>query len=169
MRRGHSVSVVTLRQPGLAEREDDQGVRVYRVRGSAQRLTPLFSNELRRSAAPFPDPEIITALSRVITAERPDLIHAHNWMVHSFLPLKRMSRTKLVMSVHDFSLVCARKDFMYLGLDNCPGPWVERCLRCAAKYYGSAKGTATTIGALVMSPFLRRSIYRFISDSRSVA
>jgi glycosyltransferase involved in cell wall biosynthesis len=96
------------------------------------------------------------------------VIHAHNWMVHSFLPIKRLSRAKLVMTVHDFSVVCARKDYMYVGRDNCPGPGVERCLRCAAQHYGSAKGMVTTIGTRVMAPFLRRTVDRFIAVSRSV-
>src|SRR5579872_3725457 len=69
--RGHEVAVVALWHQGLAEFELDCGVRVYRVRASAQRIPWLFSNPERRRAPPFPDPEVTLALRRIISHERP--------------------------------------------------------------------------------------------------
>ena len=36
-----------------------------------------------------PDPETVVDLQRVLRRERPQIVHAHNWIVHSYLPLAR--------------------------------------------------------------------------------
>ena len=110
--RGYSVSVATLWHKGLADFEIDQGVRIHRIRGTMQRMSVLFSYDDRQFAPPFPDPEALWALRRIILQERPDIIHAHNWIVHSFTPLKVWSKAKLVMTLHDYSLVCVQKRLM---------------------------------------------------------
>jgi len=86
--RGHDVAVATLWREGVPEFEVDQGVRVHRIRGSLQRVGTLFSEKERQHSPPFPDPETVWALRRVIMREHPDIVHAHNWIVHSFTPLK---------------------------------------------------------------------------------
>src|SRR4051812_17748896 len=107
--RGHEGAVATLWHEGMAEFEiDDGGVRIYRMRGTLQRVEGLFSETGRRHAPPFPDPELMWALRGVIKRERPEIVHAHNWMVHSFQPIKRWSGASLVMTLHDYSLACAQ-------------------------------------------------------------
>src|SRR5260370_20837271 len=69
--RGHEVAVATLWQAGASEFERDQGVRVYRIHGSLQRVTALFSEKERRHSPPFPHPGALCALERLITHERP--------------------------------------------------------------------------------------------------
>src|SRR5689334_19232946 len=103
--RGHEVAVATLWQPGLAEFELDGGVRVYRLRGSAQRAARLLFRDGGRSyAPPFPDPELTLALRRVARRERPDVVHGHNWLLYSFLPLKAWSGARVVATLHEYSL-----------------------------------------------------------------
>src|SRR5947207_12896879 len=92
--RGHEVAIVTLRQEGQPELEIDQGVRIYRIYGLMQRATFLFSNKALRQSPPFPDPQALWSIRRVILREHPDIVHAHNWIVHSFLPLKAWSKAK---------------------------------------------------------------------------
>jgi glycosyltransferase involved in cell wall biosynthesis len=169
VQRGHEVSVVTLWQKGLAEFEEVEGIRVSRIQGTLQRMERLFLDDKRKAAAPIPDPELVAAFRRILSEEHPDVVHAHNWLVHSFAPLKRVSGAALVVTLHDFSLVCARKDFMFLGATNCSGPSVSKCLRCAAQNYGAAKGIATLAGNWVMAAFERAIVDRFIAVSRSVA
>src|SRR5262245_9675549 len=111
--RGHDVAVATLWHEGLAEYEQDREVRVYRVRGTMQRTRWLFSETGRRHAPPFPDPETVVALRRLVMRERPDIVHAHNWLVYSFLPLKSWSKARLVVTLHDYSLLCAKKRLVY--------------------------------------------------------
>ena len=169
LQRGHQVSVATLWQPGLAPLEEVAGLRVHRIRGTIQRFTGLFYDEARKSAAPLPDPELGAAFKQILDSERPDVVHAHNWLVHPYLPLKRYSGAPLVLTLHDFSLVCARNDFRQLGVRNCSGPGLAKCLRCAARKYGTTKGIATYGGITAMGALERRSVDHFIAVSRSVA
>jgi glycosyltransferase involved in cell wall biosynthesis len=144
-RRGHEVAVATLGQDGLPPREVRDGVRVHRLRGSFQRLHGLFSEAGRRHVPPIPDPELVRSLGRVLRTERPDVIHAHNWLVHSMTPLKPVSAAPLVLSLHDYSLVCATKRFFYKG-GVCSGPGAGKCLNHSLSYYGAAKGLVAAAG-----------------------
>src|SRR5439155_21837511 len=91
----------------------DQGVRVYRIHSSMQLMPWLFSNSRRAYAPPFPDPEVTLALRHIIVHEQPEIVHAHNWLVHSFLPLKTWSGTRLIVTLHSYNLVCAKTTLMY--------------------------------------------------------
>lgn len=164
--RGHEVAVATLGSAGLAPYEVDAGVRVYRLRGTLQRAERVFQD--RPLAPPVPDPELVAELRKVIRQERPDVVHSHNWMVRSFLPLKRWSKAALVATVHDYSLRCANWILMHDG-EPCSGPGPAKCLRCAAGSYGPAKGTAVTLGNWAMAGSERRAVDMFIPVSRAVA
>src|SRR5438876_10086692 len=85
--RGHSVAVATHAVAGLPDYEEQENVHVYRVGGTMQRLDFLFSDSEHRHAPPFPDPETTLALRRIVEREKPEIVHAHNWLVHSFVPL----------------------------------------------------------------------------------
>ena len=169
IRRGHEVTVVTLLQPGLAEDEDVDGMRVRRIGGTVQRVGALFRDATRKSAAPIPDPELVAAFRRIVSEVSPDVVHAHNWLVHSYLPIKRVSRIPLVLTLHDFSLVCARKDHMRLGVTDCSGPAPAKCLRCSAHKFGTGKGLVTALGTWAMAPAVWAGVDRFIAVSESVA
>lgn len=165
--RGHDVAVATLWHEGLSEFECDQGVRIYRIRGSVQRATAIFLDKGRRHAPPFPDPELMWALRRIILRERPQIVHAHNWIVHSFLPLKTWSGAKLIMTLHDCSLVCSQKRFVYHGTV-CNGPTLSKCLDCTADYYGVAKGIPITLATLIGSKIARQKVDMFLPVSQAV-
>src|SRR5262249_12865633 len=81
--RGHTIAGARLWREGLAEIEDDGGVRVYRLRGAAQRATWLFRQPGRPWAPPLPDPEIAVRLRHVIARERPEIVHGHDWLARS--------------------------------------------------------------------------------------
>lgn len=170
--RGHRVAVATLAgaEPSGVESpavEDDHGVRVYRLRGTLQRATRVFRD--RTYAPPVPDPELVRALRGVIAAEAPEVVHAHNWMGRSFLPLKRSSGAKFVVSVHDYSLRCAAWILMRDGRP-CTGPGLRKCLPCAAQHYnGAAKGAAVTLGNWAMAPAERALVDMFVPVSSAVA
>ncbi len=168
VRRGHAVSVATLWQPGLADVEQDDGVTVHRLRGSVQRAEWLFADGGRRSAPPAPDPGTTIGLARLVDAFRPDIVHAHNWMVHAYLPLKRRHGPRLVVSLHDFSLVCATKVMLNKGAA-CDGPAVQKCLACAATHYGPIKGAITAGANWTFSALERRLVDLFLPVSHAVA
>lgn len=167
--RGHTVAVVTQAHPDAPSFEiEASGVRVHRIGGTLQRIGALFSDGGRRFAPPFPDPEAMVALRRIIAAERPAIVHAHNWLVHSFLPLKRLSGAKLVVSLHDYSLACARKDLTYRGAP-CSGPRLGKCFSCGCAHYGAAKGMITVGANFLTSAAERALVERFLPVSTAVA
>jgi glycosyltransferase involved in cell wall biosynthesis len=165
---GHDVAVATLWQEDMPEFECDQGVRIYRIRGSLQRATAIFSEKERRHSPPFPDPEILWALHRIVKRERPDIVHAHNWIVHSFTMLKAWSKAKLIVTLHDTSLICAKKRFMYHGAV-CNGPALTKCLGCAAEHYGAAKGVTTTLANWFWGKVERQAVDMFLPVSQAIA
>ena len=167
-RRGHSVSVATLRQPGQAAAEERDGVRIHRLPGLAQKLPALFSESGRRHATPAPDPATVAALRQVLEAERPEVVHGHNWLAHAYLPLRRGRRAAYVLSLHDYSLICATKRLMQLGRRPCSGPGPLKCSRCAAAQYGLV-GPPVALLAWLSGAAQRRAVDLFIPVSREVA
>ncbi len=166
--RGHQVVVVTLLQDGLPVQEDDDGVTVYRIQGFTQRLDFLYSDTGRRAASPYPDPGLLLELRRLVQQEQPDIVHAHNWIVHSFVPLKSWSGAKLVLTLHDFSLVCATKKLL-IGDEVCSGPGLTKCLTCSTDHYGAAKGIPTAAFNWGSCALERRLVDLFVPVSHAVA
>jgi glycosyltransferase involved in cell wall biosynthesis len=167
--RGHSVGVATQWIPGSAPFEMDGNVRVYRIRGTLQRIGGvLFSEDQRRHAPPFPDPELVVGLQRVVSQEHPDIVHAHNWLYASYLPLKKLLGVPLVVTLHDYSLVCPKKNHMQNG-SVCSGPHFSKCLPCASDHFGRLKGVVTVMGLAASGLFVRRSVDKFITVSGAVA
>ncbi|HZU69416.1 MAG TPA: glycosyltransferase family 4 protein [Ktedonobacteraceae bacterium] len=166
--RGHEVAVVTLWHTGLAAFEMDAGVKVYRVRSSTRRLPWLFRDSGRQYAPPFPDPEVTLALRQIIRDGRPQIVHAHNWLVYSYLPLKLWSGAKLVVTLHNYDLVCV-KTTLLLNDSICNGPGLSKCLRCGIQYYGPGKGVPTVLADRVMGQVRRCLVDMFLPVSQAVA
>lgn len=167
-RRGHAVSVATLWHDGLPDFEVVEGVSIHRVHGFFQRFPSAFEDPARRYAPPVPDPGVVAALQRIVRTMRPDVVHAHNWMVHSYLPLKRRSGAALVLSLHDYSLVCAKKSLMFRDRI-CSGPAPRKCLRCASDQYGPGKGAAIAIANAGMTLLEQGLVDLYVPVSQSVA
>jgi glycosyltransferase involved in cell wall biosynthesis len=167
--RGHTVAVVTLRHEDTPELANDEGVRIYRLRASMQRAGVLFHEKGRPHAPPFPDPEVLLGLQRIIQRENPDIIHAHNWIVHSFLPLKACSHAPLVVTLHDYSLVCATKRLMNQQAVVCSGPTLKKCWHCASAQYGAVKGVPTMLANRVVQQAMYKAVDMFLPVSQAVA
>lgn len=167
--RGHDVSVATTRHEGDPEIEIEQGVRIHRIRSSMQRVSAVFSEHGRQYAPPFPDPEMMLSLDRILKSERTQIIHAHNWILHSYTPLKMVHNAKFVVSLHDYSMICATKRLMYQNIEQCTGPTLSKCLQCAPRQYGNAKGIPTIFLNTLSSVAERRAVDMFLPVSRAVA
>ena len=115
-RRGHHVTVATLTGKDLADEEDDDGVQVRRLRSVSQRMPWLFSSPERPWAPPLPDPAITWQLRKLIVADPPDIVHGHDWLARSFMPLRRWAErkygTRFVSSLHYYTISCAKKNLM---------------------------------------------------------
>jgi len=166
-RRGHQVSVATLRQPG-AEPGSDSPVPVHTLRSAVHRLPGINLDQERHHASPAPDPETVLDLRRLLRRERPDVIHAHNWLVNSYLPLDRGAESPaLALSMHDYGLVCATKRFLNRGAE-CTGPWTRKCMRCAGDYYGRVKGAGVAVATRLAEPRVRSHVDIFLPVSSAV-
>lgn len=170
--RGHEVAVATQRMADVPDQETlASGARVYRFATAAMRLPGVYSTS-RPHHPPLPDPLGVRELSRIVRQERPDVLHAHNWIVNSALALRRSraagSRFGLVLTLHDFSHVCATKRLMRMG-SACEGPAIARCLPCASAQYGPALGSLTAAATALMRPWKNRAIDHVVCVSNAVA
>lgn len=143
----------------------EAGVRVVRVRTAASRLPILYSDRSRPHALPLPDPAVSRAIRAELSAQRFDVVHAHNWIVNSALGPAAHAGVPLAMTLHDYSHICATKRLMERGRTRCPGPSPRRCLPCAATQYGAANG-AVTLAANALSARRRA---RHITDAAAVS
>ncbi|MFN8216560.1 MAG: glycosyltransferase [Solirubrobacterales bacterium] len=102
-RRGHEVRVATLRQPLGEPPPREDGVIVELAESSVRRLPGLAADPERSYATPAPDPLAVRDLRRIARDFEPEVVHAHNWLVHSYLPLDLRSPAALVLSLHDYA------------------------------------------------------------------
>jgi glycosyltransferase involved in cell wall biosynthesis len=165
--RGHDVTVATISPTGRGYRETREGVLIYGLRSSLFRPRRLHRGGERPQAPPAPDPATVVDLRRVVREKRPQVVHAHNWLVHSYLPLSRDSDAALVVSLHDYGLMCATKRLLHRG-SQCSGPQPVKCVRCATGHYAGVKGAAIAMGALTRGPVLRRRVDLFLPVSAEV-
>jgi glycosyltransferase involved in cell wall biosynthesis len=166
--RGHEVSVVSLPHPERPDVVVDQGVTIKSISGSMQRCAGLFSEAERPHAAPFPDPELAYRIGNLVAEMKPDVVHGHNWMSRAFLPSKRRSEAGFVVTLHDYSLSCARKNLMHQG-SPCTGPGLAKCIACASDHYGPVVGSVTCLGNWASGQIERRTVDRYIAVSSAVA
>jgi glycosyltransferase involved in cell wall biosynthesis len=168
VRRGHEVVVATMPHPSRPEKAELGGVAVQSVHGAFQRFSGLFSDRERPHAPPFPDPELCWRLADIVRAFQPDVVHGHNWMSRSYLPLNSPSTAAFIQTLHDYSHVCAVKTLTRRG-ENCAGPRTTACLSCASAHFGAVKGPVTATANFAFSRALYRSVDHFIAVSRAVA
>jgi glycosyltransferase involved in cell wall biosynthesis len=165
--RGHEVSVATLQQPGDVTPREVAGAKIHPLRSSSYRVVRSQGDTGRRHAPPIPDPETVLDLSRVLRRERPQIVHAHNWIVHSYLPLARTSHSALALSLHDYGLICATRRLRYKD-HLCSGPAPVKCQECAAEHYGVTKGLVAAFGTRSQESRLRRRVDVFLPVSETV-
>ena len=122
-----------------------EGVRMVRCRTTASRLPVLYSDASRPHALPLPDPSVSRAIRRELAANSYDVIHAHNWIVNSALGPATHAGVPLLMTLHDYSHICATKRMMEHGRRRCDGPAPRRCFSCAAGHYGLVNGAVTLV------------------------
>lgn len=166
--RGHEIAVATLGNQALAKFECDGRVRVYRISSVLQRVHGLFASAERPWAPPFPDPTLTAGLWQIIRQESPDIVHGHDWLARSFLPLKKISKARFVVSLHYYTLSCAKKSLMYKD-QPCSGPGLAKCLVCSSGHYGMAKGIPVTLANQVMSARERAAVDMFLPVSQAAA
>lgn len=167
-RRGHEVAVATLVGPTAPSGTVMDGpVTVHRLKGSIHRAAGLFADANRPWAPPLPDPELTLALLRLIREWNPNIIHGHDWLARSALPVVPRS-IPLVTTLHYYSRSCAKKNLLRNGMA-CPGPSVRRCVPCSTNHYGAAKGVGVLVANRVGAAWERRRSAATIAVSSACA
>lgn len=165
--RGLDVHVATL-GTDRGEPQQDAGVTVHVLEHLGSRLPALYPTADRPLALPVPDPLTTRGLSRLVREVRPDVVHAHNWIVSSWTALPAAYRLPLVLSLHDYGHVCATKRLMRED-HPCEGPSPRRCLPCAGEHYGAGRGQVVYGAVRAGLPWRRRAADLFTPVSSYVA
>jgi glycosyltransferase involved in cell wall biosynthesis len=156
--RGNTVNVATTWQPGLNDRDDENGVTVHRVKGLSS-MVPWFStNPNRRLHPPMPDPASVVGLRKVIKAVRPQVIHAYGWMIYSAAVALTGTRIPLVIAMREYANSCALRTMLYQRSRTCDGPALAKCYSCAIDFFGAPKGIAATTGVKLGRGLLRNRV-----------
>ncbi len=166
-RRGHEVEVVTLAGQDGPRVESDGDILVHRIGGWGRALSRFYEDPERPFHPTVPDPGMIRPLAEVIRQKAPDVVHAHSWILHSLLPLLPSAGTRLVVTMHDYGLVCAKTSFVHKA-DVCSGPAYVKCVTCSAGQYGPLRATAIATGLNLMHRSHRR-VDSYIAVSKPVA
>ena len=166
--RGHDVSVATFTVPGTPAEEVDDGVRVHRIPGLVQSVAHLHGDSNRPFAPPLPDPRASIELRQLLRSKRWDVVHCHNWLIHSLLPVRWMTSAAVLFTLHDYSIACVKKTLWRDG-HVCSGPVLPKCMACATTTYGALRGLPTAVGNWSMQLPLRHGVDLFLPVSHSVA
>ena len=166
-RRGHEVEVVTLAGPGGTRTDLDGGIRVHRIAGWSRLLNPFYANPEQPYHPTVPDPGMVRAVAALVRQHRPQVVHSHSWMIHSLLPILPTEQTRLVVTMHEYGLVCPKNTFVYRS-GVCTGPRYAKCVACASGQYGPVRSVALTTGLTLMRPWHHR-VDRYMAISTAVA
>ena len=134
-RYGHKVIVCTLGSESMAATEESKNLTVYRMNGLLQKIPILFNNINKITHLPIPDPVLIKKISKVIKNEKPDIIHAHGWMLYSAISLKKKFGIPLVATIHDHGFICPTKALMK-GDMICSKSFTKECVFCGKEIFG---------------------------------
>lgn len=161
--RGHEVIVCTIGQRNLPAYEQESGVKVYRLEGLFQKIPFLYRDPTRKGHPPMQDWLIRGKLAQIIREERPDIIHAHGWMVYSALPLKKGFKIPLVYTAHGYRLFCPKMTLMKKNAI-CDDPLTRECIPCMRRDHGLLRALFTYAGVKANISKLK-SVDRFIAVS----
>jgi len=122
----------------------------------------------------MPEPQDVRVIRGLIDKQRPDVVLAHNWLVYSYLAVKRKSDPPVIWILHDYGAACHKKTVMYsphgitLGAP-CPGPRLDRCISCGTEQYGLMKSTAIAVGLRGSRGVLNSRVDLTVAVSTAVA
>ncbi len=104
----------------------------------------------------------------MLGSRRFDVVHAHDWIVNSLIGPARHTRTPVVLTLHDYSHVCATKRMMR-GERVCAGPSPLACVRCSSAMYGPVIGPGVALANLAGRHARKKGVTTFVPVSPVVA
>src|SRR3954468_3569057 len=166
--RGRVVAVATPLHPDAPAREDLDGAEVYRLPMAMARVPGAYADPTHVFFPPVPDPRFARAFAKLIRSFRPDVIHAHGWILYSVLGAARRAGVPVVATAHDHGQVCAAKIMLYHGRRVCSGPGLCKCIGCAYAQYG-LKGIPLAAGLHQLGSRRHRDVAQWIAISSALA
>lgn len=155
-KRGHAVNVVTMWQSGHPSAQDDEGVRVHRLKDLRTAIPWVTTSNKQHHHPAYPDPLTVLGLRRILKEFQPDIIHAYGWFTYAVAVALQGKDIPLVIAARDYAYGCTTRTLLYQGQTTCSGPAFTKCLGCAAQLYGAPKGWVAVLGSQVSLPLLRR-------------
>lgn len=168
-RRGHTVAVATAWHNQAPALESTTDVTVHRIRDLPSRAQWISESSTRHTPPPFPDPEAVWRLRRLIKRFQPDLIPAYGWLAHSAATALWRMDVPMILWGHEYGNVCAMRTLYRLDREICSGPAPLKCLACSTSGRGLAKGPVAAASVFGMKPVLRRKTTALHGVSRFVA
>jgi glycosyltransferase involved in cell wall biosynthesis len=166
--RGRVVAVATPLHPEAPVREDLGGAQIYRLPMAMARVPGAYADPTRLFFPPVPDPRFARAFADLIRRFRPDVIHAHGWILYSVLGAARRAGVPVVATAHDHGHVCATKIMLYHGRRVCSGPGLSKCIGCAYAHYG-LKGIPLAAGLHQLGSRRHRDVAQWMAVSSNLA
>jgi glycosyltransferase involved in cell wall biosynthesis len=74
-------------------------------------------------------------------------------------------RPPLVLTAHDYQLICARRDLQAFGRQLCAGPSPRACVACSSQHYGRARGPLIAAGTVAGRHLVRADAYVAVSSA----
>jgi glycosyltransferase involved in cell wall biosynthesis len=168
-RRGHQVTVATVRQPGQEETAVVDGVSVRRLPALSTSLGIASADTKRRFLPPMPDPRLVLGLRGLLDEiGGADVVHAGGWIAYSCAAALEGRSEPMLLSVRDYGYSCAVRSLLHQGKEICSGPALGKCLDCAGRHYGAPKALAAVAGVFSGRPLLARHVTGIHSVSRFV-
>jgi glycosyltransferase involved in cell wall biosynthesis len=146
--RGHEIIICTTRQHDLAKYEEEEGIKIHRLSSFFQMVPFLYKDPRRKWHPPTRDWQITSKLAQIMEQEKPNIIHAHGWILYSALPLKQKLRIPLVVTLHCYDLFCPKKIWMR-GNVICDKPLTIDCITCLRKPYGLVRALLAYYGVKI--------------------
>lgn len=144
-KRRHEITICTIWQRNLTKYEENEGMKIHRLEGLFQRIPFLYKDPMRKWHPPARDWLITRKLAQIIKQEKPDVIHAHGWILYSALPLRKGFRIPLVATLHGYDFFCPRMTLMKENT-TCDEPSIKNCIPCLRHPYGLLRALTACYG-----------------------
>jgi glycosyltransferase involved in cell wall biosynthesis len=163
--RHHEVTVAAVGSDPPAR--DPAGVLVHQLPLSLQRIPGVYQ-QARPFHPPWVDRRFYGSLLRIAAAQRADVIHAHGWCAFSAAAVGSRLGVPVVVTLHDYGLLCPSKSLSCHGEDCRPVAGLC-CVRCTGSDQSLAKRTGLAAALLAGRRRLTSRVAHFLAVSTYVA
>lgn len=165
-KRGHRVTVCTIKTNHSSSFEEQNGIKIKRLDGFFQRIPFLFRDRRKKYHPPIQDWLITKKLKELIAETKPDIIHAHGWILYSVLPLKEKYGVPLIATLHDYGFICPKRSITKTDRI-CNEPFTINCISCGLDQYNFLKSFFAYWGNK-LNKYLLKRVDKFIAVSQYV-